>query len=255
MAAPAEIRRVHGVPSAGDEGDARDPGRAGHVRVLGGGVAPPHPVGSGRRQHALRRDPARRSGGHGRLRGLDGPDRRGRAAAGAAASARDRAQRRHHGVGLGRPEGLSPRRGLDRPQQPDPQCQRAALRGAGAERRLPARARSRAAHREPGAADSSATRARPSRRRPRCPSPPPTGGTSRSGRAGTTSTTRCSITRGASGSRPRCGRSRTRTSARRARRTRPRSCSRWRDRAGTWPSTTRPRRRSRTSAPASARIT
>ena len=41
---------------------------------------------------------------------------------------RDRAQRRHHRVGLGGPESVSARRGLYRPAKPDPQCERVDLR-------------------------------------------------------------------------------------------------------------------------------
>ena len=77
----------------------------------------------------------------------------GRSAAGAAAAAGPRAQRRDHPVGLGRSEGLPPRLGVDRSAQPDGQRQRAALRCARAQRRLSAGARSGAPHDEPGAVD------------------------------------------------------------------------------------------------------
>ena len=53
------------------------------------------------------------------VRGLDRSDRGRRSAAGAAAAAGDRAQRRDHRMGLGRPEGVSARRGLDRSPQSD----------------------------------------------------------------------------------------------------------------------------------------
>ena len=52
------------------------------------------------------------------FRRLDRPHRARRAAADAAAAQRHRAQRRHHRVGLGRSEGLPPRRGIDRSPQP-----------------------------------------------------------------------------------------------------------------------------------------
>ena len=70
-------------------------------------------------------------------------------------------------VGLGRSEGVSARRGLDRSPQPDGQRQRAGLRRARAERRLPAGARSGAAHDEPGPADRPRSE-HAARRRRRC---------------------------------------------------------------------------------------
>jgi hypothetical protein len=85
--------------------------------------------------------------------------------------------------------------------------------------------------------------------------PPRITATRRSGRAGPTSTTRCSTRRGACGSPPRSVRSTTHPSASRARRIRRRRCSRSSARSATSPSTTRRRRSSRTSEPASRPIT
>ena len=76
-----------------------------------------------------------------------------RDSAGAAAAAGSGAQRRHHHVGLGRPQGVPARRRRDRPAKSDGQCERAAVRCARAERRLPAGARSEEQHDQPRAAD------------------------------------------------------------------------------------------------------
>ena len=76
------------------------------------------------------------------VRGLDRSHQPRRGAAGAAASARRRAQRRDHDVGLGRSEGVSARRGVDGSPQPDAERERPALWRARAERRLRAGARS-----------------------------------------------------------------------------------------------------------------
>ena len=135
--------------------------------------------------------PARRMRTCTDVRRLDRSHRGRRGAARAAAPAGSRAQRRHHPVGLGRPEALSARRGLDRQAQPDGSTPTARFYGA-----LELSADYMPvldpvdAHRESDSADG----ARPgdaghlarhgsSRRR--------TGAASRSGPARTTSTTRC----------------------------------------------------------------
>ena len=68
-------------------------------------------------------------------------------------AARHRAQRRHHPMGLGGPEVVSARRRLDRSAQSDGQRERARLRRARAQQRLPPRSGSRATHDEPGRVD------------------------------------------------------------------------------------------------------
>ena len=95
---------------------------------------------------------ARPSGSARDVRRLDRSHRRGRAATGAAPPAGDRAQRRHHRVGLGRSESVSARRRLHRSAQPTRQRERPALRIARAERGLPPGARSGAQHDQPRAA-------------------------------------------------------------------------------------------------------
>jgi hypothetical protein len=90
---------------------------------------------------------------------------------------------------------------------------------------------------------------------PRC-SPPPTGAAKRSGTAKRTSTTRCSMKRAVSGTRPWCARPTTRRrSAKPARIIRRRSCSRCRGRAGNCPCTTRKPRSTRSSTRAIRRTT
>ena len=96
----------------------------------------------------------------GAVRGLDRSHCCRRSAAGAAAPAGDRAQRRHHRVGLGASEGISARRGLDRSPQSDTEPQRPDLRVARAERRLPAGARSGEQPGQPGASSPCAIRIR-----------------------------------------------------------------------------------------------
>ena len=90
---------------------------------------------------------------------------------------------------------------------------------------------------------------------PNMPHPRRTGAARRSGRARTTSTTRCSTNRAACGSPRRSGPSTTRITARPDRRTRPRSSRRLIARPGISRCTTRRRVSSRTSAPVSARTT
>ena len=118
-----EVGRLPRVPSAGQQGDARDPERARRVPDDGRRVGAPRPVGAGRRADGRRAEPVRPRAGARRIRELDRSHPRRRAAAAAAAPAGRRAQRRHHLVGLGRSEGVSPRRRLHRPAQPDGQRQ------------------------------------------------------------------------------------------------------------------------------------
>ena len=152
--------------------------------------------------------PARPAARAGDVRRLDRSDRRGRSAAGAAAAAGHRAQRRHHAVGLGRPEGVPPRCG--RPP-------------TGAIRRVNANgplygALELSADYLPvldpvrhTASQVPLTVRDPNTPRPRgrrCRSRRPTGATRRSGPARTTCTIRCSTTRAGSGSPRRCARPR-----------------------------------------------
>ena len=61
MAAQPEVRRLLGVPSARQQGDARDPRRARQLPLVRARVGSPHSVGSGRRQHDQRAQRARAS--------------------------------------------------------------------------------------------------------------------------------------------------------------------------------------------------
>ena len=118
MAAHDQVGRLHGLPSARQQGDARDPPGARHFESSVGGVGAALQSGQAG-AHMMR--PSTSSGASARSRcSPTGPiasrparcrrRRRGR---------RARAQRRHHGVGLGGSEGLPARRGLDRSPQPD----------------------------------------------------------------------------------------------------------------------------------------
>ena len=78
-------------------------------RFLGSSLGAPYPVRTSGRQYARRHRPARQGAGARDVRRLDRPRRQGRTAARAGASARRRAQRRRHPVGLGRSQGVSPR--------------------------------------------------------------------------------------------------------------------------------------------------
>ena len=118
-----------------------------------GGLAAADPVRPGRRQHDAGHVVARHGARPGDVRGLVDADREGRGSAGAAAAAGDRALDRDHRMGLGGPEGVSARRGLDRSAQSAAECERPDLRLARAQRRLPAGARSREEQRQPRAAD------------------------------------------------------------------------------------------------------
>ena len=146
----------------------------------------------------------------------------------AAAAAGRRAQRRHHGVGLGRPQDLPPRRDRDRQAQSHGQRQRAALRRARGQHRHRADPRSGAR-----------TPPRPVKmpvRDPKTPSstaptpmfaPSPYWGDEKHlGQPDHRRTTRCSMRRGGSGSRPASAAPTIPTSARRAPTIRRRSCSR-----------------------------
>ena len=142
MDAHGEVRRVHGVPRARQQGDARGAGGARRVRFDGGGLGPAHPVGAGRRIDVERARPDGAPARDRDVRRLDRPDPGGRAARGAAPAARRRAQRRRDAVGLGRSEGVSPRRDRHRQAQSDRQRVRPDLRRARGERGLRAGARS-----------------------------------------------------------------------------------------------------------------
>ena len=78
---------------------------------------PQNSIGPGRDRHDADAQSARPKACARDVRGLDRSRRGGRAAANAAAAARDRAQRRDHRVGLGRSEGVPARRSLDRSAQ------------------------------------------------------------------------------------------------------------------------------------------
>ena len=144
----AEEQLLPGLPPDGEQGDARAAPRARHLRVLREGVGAAAAVRPGRRgddRAGAADGPAHAAD----VRRLDRPDRGGRGPAHAAPPAGDRAQRRHHHVGLGRPEGVPARPGLDRPPQSDGQRQRSGLRRARGERRLHAGARPEDPYGEP----------------------------------------------------------------------------------------------------------
>ena len=194
----AQVGRLHGVPSDRHQGHARDSEGARHLRVVRRGVGSAHSVRPGGRadergtQHV--RPPARARD----VRRLDRSDRRRRSAAGAAASARHRAQHRHHAVGLGRSEIVPARFGVDRSPQSAAQSVRADLRLARAELGLRAGARSGEAHRQPDSAVGA--RSEHAADQPEDAAPVAVlGRRSRSGRARTTCTTRCSTRRTGSG--------------------------------------------------------
>ncbi len=146
VAAHDQVRRLHGLPSARHQGDARDSRGARQVPVAGARVGAAARVGPGRRQMMDGLNNLGQGARAAAVRRLDRSHQPRRAAAGAAAAAGRRAQRRDHDVGLGRSEGVPARRGVDRSAQPDAQRERPALRRARAERRLHAGARSEDQH-------------------------------------------------------------------------------------------------------------
>ena len=89
----------------------------------------------------------------GDVRGLDRPHRRRRSTTRAPPAGRPGAERRHHPVGLGRPEGVPPRRGVDGSPGSHGQCERPDSRIPGAQRGLRAGSRSDEPHGEPGTAE------------------------------------------------------------------------------------------------------
>jgi hypothetical protein len=153
VGAPGQVGRVPVVPSTRKQRDARTAARARPFRFVGRRVAATRAVRAGGPRHDPRPQSAGAEAGARALRGLDRSDRRRRSAARPSTPAGHRAECRHHGVGLGAPEGLSSRRGLDRPPQPHAQPERLDLRVARAERRLPPRARSGKQQDQPGGAD------------------------------------------------------------------------------------------------------
>ena len=143
---PGEVWRVHRVPRARHERHQGDSDRARSVSHQRCGVGAAHQVGAGGRADERTAQQLRPRARAEDVRRLDGQDQGGRAPAGAAAAAGRRAERRHHAVGLGRSEGVSARRRLDRPAQPAGEPERPGVRRAGTERRLHAGAESGHAH-------------------------------------------------------------------------------------------------------------
>ena len=137
-----EVRGLHGVPCAGHQGHAGDSGGARLVPHERRGVGSAREVGAGGRADERRAQSVRPRARAEDVRGLDRPHPCRRSAACARTAAGHGAQRGHHAVGLGRSQGLSARRGVDRPQESAPQCERAALRRTRTERRLRPRAES-----------------------------------------------------------------------------------------------------------------
>ena len=153
-----ELQRL---PSAGQQGDARDSRGARDVCVERRGLGSPRPGGPGRRGHERRGGRARARARPRDVRRLDGSDRRGRSAARAAASAGHRAESRADDVGLGRPGDVRARRAGHRQTEPDGERERPDLRRRLGQRRVP-HARSAGAHGEgdenPGARSENAAR-------------------------------------------------------------------------------------------------
>ena len=118
---------------------------------------------------------------------------------GAGATPRCGAQRRHDPMGLGRPEGVSPRRDFHRQAESHGQRQRPYLRRARGQRGLPGRPGSSAAHGEPGAGASARSR-HADGGRATTPAVTVLGRRSDLGTAGPTCTIRCSIIEDGSGS-------------------------------------------------------
>ena len=256
MAADDEVgRRAGRATSWAPRRRARSPQAFRDMKTARRRLAAAHRLGPGRRRHDARHQPARSAARVRDVRRLDRPDQGRRSAAGAAASAgassatsssrewdwADPKAYLHDEVSTDR---RNPTRQRERPDLRSLELSADYLpvldpvRNTG--RRVPLTVRDPATPRDLAGDDRS-------RRR--------TGATSRSGPARTTSTTRCSTSRGASGSPPRCARATTRPSARPDRIIRRRSCIRSTAPAGSSRCTTRRRSRSRTSARASARTT
>ena len=150
--------RLHGVSSTGRPGHARRFRRASSATSADtkSRMGSTDSVGAGRRRHERALHAGRPRARAGDVRGLDRPDRRGRAARrDTRPSAGPGAERRHHDVGLGGSQGLPARRDRERQAQSHRQRQRPDLRSAGRERRLSARRRSDAQRDEPDQADRS----------------------------------------------------------------------------------------------------
>ena len=146
-------RRLHRLPSARQQGHARDPAEPRHVCVIVRRMGAPRAIRTGRRRHARplhAGGPRSRAGDVWRL---DRSHRQGRTAVGcAAASAGTRTQRRRDDVGLGGSEDVPARRDRDGQAQSDRQREWADLRRARGKRRLHAGRRSANEH---GHADQS----------------------------------------------------------------------------------------------------
>ncbi len=140
------------MPPARHERDARDSESPRHVPQFSGGLGASHSVGTSRSADGRRAQRDGQGSRAGDVCRLDRPHGRRRAAARAATPARRRTQHRHHAMGLGRSEGVSPRRGFHRQAESDRQRERSHLRIPGAQRRLPAGARSGPEQDQPGTA-------------------------------------------------------------------------------------------------------
>ena len=126
----------------GNKATREIPAALGDLLVDRPGVGTAARLGSGRPEHDPVDEPDRPRALSLGPRRLDRPHQGRRGAAGPAAAAGPRAQRRHHDVGLGRSQGLPARRRLDRSPQSDAERERSALRSARVECGLRARPRS-----------------------------------------------------------------------------------------------------------------
>ena len=136
----------------GDKATREIPAALGTFPLHRGGLDPAHSVRTGRPQHDRRHQPARVARDRA-VRRLERSHRQRRSAARTAASARHRAERGHHRMGLGGSQGVPARRSVHGPAASDDECQRIDLRRTGAERGLSTGARSRAPHDLARAAD------------------------------------------------------------------------------------------------------
>ncbi len=161
VAAHTQVRQLLGLPPARQQGHARDSGGARTLRQVDGRVAAAGAVRAGGQPDAGHAQPVRPQPRGRDVRRLDRPHRGGRSATGAAAAAGHRAQRRDYRMGLGRPEGVSARRGVDGPAQSDGERERADLRLAGAEHGLSAGAGSGAQHDHARATDGARSATEP----------------------------------------------------------------------------------------------
>ncbi len=130
-------RRVHGLPSDGQQGDARDSREPRQVRALESRVGSPGSVRPGRSRHGRAVRPGRSSACAGDVGGLDRSHCGWRVAGiSTLPAAGPRAERRRDAVGLGGSEGVSARRDRQRQTQSHRERKRSDLWRARSQRGL-----------------------------------------------------------------------------------------------------------------------